>query len=481
MQTVKRTSTRDAITVLTRSWILILGFAVAFGLIALLLCLLKKPVYEATAPMYVTSGTNQRPSSAYEDAMGSQTRVNSWVRLVDSDAVLAPAVKAAGLDMTVDEARMSVRAQTTPETALITVSAKNENPDVARRLANAVAESMVDKVAELEVPTGGGRQTSRLTALNSATVNPIPVSPTTSINVGLAVIGGLFVGVVTALARERFNDTVRDEQDVDGLVDARPIARVPHDRVLSESRIIDFRGPGTPAAAAFRHLRNGLSAKHSDRPLVKILVTSPRAGEGKSTIALNIAAALSEGGNSVVVIDADLDEPVVATRTESSEAPGLADAIHSRTPISEILQVAAFDGLSVVSAGRMGDNNSADLLVSAACGNILEQLAESFDYAIIDASSFLDAPDTEAMARWVDGVLLVGQPGRSKISDVNDCVARLSDVRAEVVGVVLNDSRFPGRHARSKDRSRRAVPQSQSTLVGGQQELRTATTGRQAG
>jgi polysaccharide biosynthesis transport protein len=449
MPAFRRTATRDFITVLIRGWKLIVGFAVTFGLLALAVCWLQKPVYEAKVTLYVTAaGNSQGPSSPYENVMGSALAIGSYARLAYSDAVLGPAMEAAGLNIPMDEAKNKVRTEVTPDTVMFTLSAQDQNGEVAERFVSAVAQSMIDRVAALEVPNGGGPPTSRLTIVSPATLNPHPVSPTTSTDVTLAMFGGLLAGVAAALTRERLNNVVRDERDLEKVIGARPLERIPHDKKLGAALTVDFNGPGGAAAGAFRHLRTALSVAHSKGSLATFLVTSPREGEGKSTVALNLAAALAESGSTVVLVDADLRNPAVAKRMGNGEVPGLADFIHSQVPPLQ-LSAMAMRGLKVIGTGRTRDKDPAGLLASSACGKFFKQLAESFDYVIVDSPSLLDGPEAEAAACWADGVLLVVRRGKSKLSDCDASVTRLSDIDAELVGVVFNDIRLPRGHKRT--------------------------------
>jgi polysaccharide biosynthesis transport protein len=447
MPTVSHTATRDVITVLIRGWKLIVGCAVAFGLIALSLCLLQKPVYQATVTLYVTSqGNSQGPASPYEDVMGAVGRLTSYTKLIYSDKVLARAVKASHLDMTVDQARNAVSSRPVPESEMFSVSARDQNRQVAQRFASAVADSMIDTAAWLETPNGGGPPATKLTIVTPATLNPEPASPTTLMNVTLATFGGLLAGVAAALTRERVNNTVRDERDIEKVVSARPVGSIPHDKTLRAGLTIDFGVPAI-AAGAFRHLSTALSVAYSDRSPATILVTSPREGEGKSTVALNLAAAFAGSGRTVVLVDADLGNPVVARRTGNGEVPGLADLIHSEVePLP--LSAMAIDSLKVIGAGRMRDKDPGSLLASSACEKFFKQLSDTFDYVIVDSPSLLDGPEAEAVACWADGVLLVARQGKSKLSDCYASVTQLSDIGAELLGVVLNDVRPPRGHER---------------------------------
>ena len=438
MPTVSHAATRDVIAVLIRGWKLIVGCAVAFGLIALTFCLLQKPVYQATVTLFVTSvGNAQGPTGPYENAMGSSMLVGSYAKLAYSDTVLVPAVKAAGLNMTLGQAKSAISTQIIPETVMFTVSAKDRDPDVAKRFSNDVSRSMIDGVAALTKPSGDGPPISKLTIVTPATLNPEPASPTTMMNVTMAAFGGLLAGMAAALGRERLNNKVRDERDIQKVASLRPLGHIPHDKTLRAGLTMDFGVPAI-AAGAFRHLSTALSVACSDRSPATILVTSPREGEGKSTVALNLAAAFAASGKTVVLVDADIGNPVPARRAGHGEAPGLADVIHSDVAPLQ-LSAMAMDSLKVIGAGRMRDKDPADLLASSACGKYFKQLTETFDYVIVDSPSLLDGPEAEAVARWADGVLLVTRRGKSKLSDCYASVTQLSDVGAEVVGVVLND------------------------------------------
>jgi polysaccharide biosynthesis transport protein len=441
MPTVGNTATRDMLTVVVRGWKIIVGAALAFGMVALIFSMVQKPVYEATVTLYVTSGTKSGgASNTYEDVMGAVGRVTSYAKLVYSDEVLAHAVKAPDVDMTLDQARASVSSHPVPESEMLAISATSQNREAAQRLASAVAESMTRTVAALEVPNGGGPPTTRLTVVTPATLSPEPTSPATLMNVTVAIFGGLLAGAATALTRERLNKTIRDDRDIERVLGTRPLVCIPNDGTLGAALTTDFDGPGTAAAGAFRHLRTALAVANSKRPLATILVTSPRESDGKSTVALNLAAAFAECGSRVVLVDADLGNPAVARRMGNGEAPGLADFIQSQTAPLQLSAV-TMDGLKVISAGRPQDSDAAGLLASSACGKFFKQLAESFDYVIVDSPPLLDGPAAQAAACWADGVLMVTRRGRSKIADCATSVIQLADIDAELVGVVLNDMR----------------------------------------
>lgn len=453
----RRVRTRDAISVIARGWIVILALGLVGALAALGWCLLKQPVYEATVTLYVTSGTNNNATSAYEDSMGSQQRVPSYASVVYTDSVLIPALKSTGLDMSLGQVRAAVTAVPVRGAALLTVGAKDSNPEVARRLANAVADSLTENVAALDSPTGGGLPASRLTALNSASVDPKPTSPKTYIIVTLGASLGLFLGLVAVLGRERFNNTVRDERDAEAAAGSQVIARIPDDSTLRKSSPVDFADSNAAVADVFREIRSAVSIARPDG--ATIVVASPRSDDGKSVLALNLAEAFRESRRSVVLVDANLAGPVIAKRLGVREQPGLSDVLLQTARVSDALQQGPTRGPAVLTSGAPAGANPADLLASKVFTDMLRELRNNFDFVVIDTASLMNGVDATEVARRADSVLLVVRLGRSKLSEVIQSAKSMSTSGTEVIGVVINDARVERRHQRA---GRKPVPGSDS-------------------
>src|SRR5260221_24278 len=131
----KRPAPRSVSTVLAKGWALIAGVAIVFGLAALTFSVLQKPMYAASTTLYLTSGGTV-VTSAYDSLSASRERVGSYAQLLYSQAVLMPAVRAAGLDLTLEQARQRVAVDVNPQIVLITLSASDSNPAVAQKFAD---------------------------------------------------------------------------------------------------------------------------------------------------------------------------------------------------------------------------------------------------------------------------------------------------------------------------------------------------------
>ena len=433
-----RDSLRSAVGVVKRGWIVILTLALVCGAVALVYSMLQKPVYKSTATLYVTSGNEASAQTAYQGSLASQQRVMSYVKLVDSDGVVAPVIGPGGVPLSLGEARAALSASTTPETVLLNISAQNTDKSTAADLANAVAESMTTYVERLETPAGGRVPLAKLTVITPASESDSPISPKTERNTALGLVIGLLAGLAVVFGRDRYNNKVRNEEELAEVTDAPVLAAVPSDELLKKQGLINFGSGATLAAEAYRKLRTNLSFTSVDNPSRRIVVTSALAAEGKTTTAMNLAAALAETGKRVVLVDADLRRPQVYHRTGGMGDIGLTNYLKGDGSMADLLQPSEVSGLQILASGPQPPN-PAELLGSKKAGQGIENLSAMFDYVIIDSPPLLPVTDAAVLAQWADGVVLVARANQSRIPDVAACIEQLEAVQAKLIGVVLTD------------------------------------------
>ncbi|WP_197037662.1 MULTISPECIES: polysaccharide biosynthesis tyrosine autokinase [Actinomycetes] len=435
---IGRDSLRSMVSILRRGWLVVLASTLVLGIAAFAVSLAQKPVYQSTATLYVTSATEDSVQSAYQGSLASQQRVTSYTKLVDSDAVIGNALDGGPLGLSVGEARSALRAWATPESVLLNVSAQSSNKDTAAALANAAANSMTSYVAELETPTGGGSPLAKLTVVTPASVESDPIAPRIERNTALGVLVGLLLGIAGVFVRDRYNNKVRNESELASITDTPVLAAVPTDDLLKKQGLINFGSGATLAAEAYRKLRTNLSFVSVDDPSRRIIVTSALAAEGKTTTAMNLAAALAETGKRVVLVDADLRRPQVYHRTGGMGDIGLTNYLKGDGSMADLLQPSEVKGLQILASGPQPPN-PAELLGSKKAGQGIENLSAMFDYVIIDSPPLLPVTDAAVLAQWADGVVLVARANQSRIPDVAACIEQLEAVQAKLIGVVLTD------------------------------------------
>lgn len=417
-------------------WVAILSLVV-LSLLAVIFSLLQTPEYKSTASLYVTAGNDANAQSAYQGSLASQQRIASYARLVTTDGIIDQGLRDAGINKTVAEAKTSISATTSPDTVILYVNAKDPDPTVAANMANSVAESMVSYVSKLERPSAGGEPLAKLTVVNPAIPSASPVSPTTFRNTLLGGALGLVLGIAFILARDRLDTRVRTESDVLNVAASTVLGSVPRSDGAVVDGLADFSVGADAAAESYRRIRTNLSFVGVDSPARTILVTSTDAGDGKTTTALNLAAAIAEAGSRVLVVDGDLRRPSLAGRLGLAGGIGFTDLLRGRTLAEDSIQSSGYEGLDVLCSGAIPPNPG-ELLASQRAGDVLAELSKKYDYVFVDSPPMVPVSDASILSQWADGVILVVRSGATTAERLRDTVSQLSMIKAVLLGSVLN-------------------------------------------
>ncbi|MCA9953067.1 MAG: polysaccharide biosynthesis tyrosine autokinase [Anaerolineales bacterium] len=271
----------------------------------------------------------------------------------------------------------------------------------------------------------------------SAPHTPIQPRPLTNMMLGAAV--GLIVMGGIAFLIEYLDNTIKTPDDVGRALQLPVIGFVTTVDKLSKngsSQIYVAEEPRSPVAEAFRGLRTNLEYAGVDKPLKTILVTSAGAGEGKTTVASNLAVVMAQRYKNVLLLECDLRRPRIHRVTSLANRTGLVDLFVYQTAIDDIAQSAGVKGLSVISSGSLPPN-PAELLGSEKMNQLLTAFTDQYDMVIIDSPPLI-VSDAAVLAARVDGVLLVLEPGRTEIGAASASVEQLRRVNANVLGVVFN-------------------------------------------
>lgn len=436
--------TRNIFRSIVRSWWIPVCLSLALGAIAIVGSALQTPMYRSSAAAYVTAGVEADSQSAYQGSLASQQRVASYALLATSDSILQSALEGSSLDVSIEDAKASVSAVTTPGTVLLSISAEDADADQAARLANAVASSLSSYVTELERPSSGGAPLAKMTVVTPAVPNESPVAPRTLRNLLMGLFIGLILGSMVAVLRSRFDTKIHNSSDLRQATAFALMAEVPSDDEIDSVGLVDFKSGASMGAEAYRRLRTSLSFANVDEPVKTVLVTSASSGEGKTTTCLNLGASLAEAGHRVVVVDGDLRRPMVGRRLAAQTSVGFTDVLRGRVPLDDVVQSTSWPGMSFVPSGVVPPNPS-ELLGSARAGEVIDQLSSDFDYVLVDSPPVGPVTDAEVLAQWVDGVIVVVFANRSRIPELSASIDRLRSANASVLGVVLNGARVPER------------------------------------
>lgn len=434
---------RDYLRILRRNWILIAA-ATLIGLLGGgLASILVKPTYVSETQLFVAIQSSGSVTELQQGNTFSQARVQSYVKTVTTPVVLRPAIESLGLGITPDELSKRVQASADLNTVLIKITVSDSSPVQAAATAQAVADSLVRAVDNLEKPKAGGSSPVALSIITPAEAPLSPSSPNTRLNLFLGFVAGLVIGLVTALLRSTLDFRIRGEVDLRHFTSLPLLGGIAFDQDASKKPLLTQTRPQSPRAESFRQLRTNLQFANVAGHAKSVLLTSSLPGEGKSTTATNLAIALSQAGQTVCLIDADLRRPMVSEYLGLDRNAGLTTALVGSADVNDLLQSWGNDHLFVLTSGRIPPNPS-ELLGSDSMKQLLSRLEQVFDTVIIDAPPLLPVTDAAVLAQHVGGVVLVVGSQKTKRHDVERALEALKLVNASVIGIVLNQLPIKG-------------------------------------
>lgn len=191
---------------------------------------------------------------------------------------------------------------------------------------------------------------------------------------------------------------------------------------------------------AYKTLRTNLQFSSITNNYKKIVVTSSIPGEGKSTVAINLALSLQNDGSRVLLIEADLRKPAIQRYLHLGSVgnAGLSNLLAEREKLEQSLILLSDSELSVILAGPIPPN-PAEMLGSHKMGELVDKLGKDFDYVIFDTPPVSVVTDAAVLSKWCDGVILVIKQKFADKQTVLLAKENLSKVGAHVIGCVLTD------------------------------------------
>lgn len=284
------------------------------------------------------------------------------------------------------------------------------------------------------------RSTPNIVQIEKAKVpsSPIQIDPLSSGAIGAVAVAVLMCGI--AFAIEYLDDTLKTPEDVDRYLHLPVIGLIGEMENMKgkekNSYVYVAENPLSPITEAFRTLRANLDFAGVDKPLQTLLITSTSPSEGKSTLAVNLAVVMAQGERKVVLLDTDLRRPSVHRYLQIANRRGLSDLFRDPIKLPEAISAWGTPEFEVIPSGGLPPN-PAELLGSKRMLQIIEELKQRSDIIILDAPPCIISDPVILSAR-VDGVLLVVEPGKTKIGAAQVALEQLRRADARVVGVVMN-------------------------------------------
>ena len=304
---------------------------------------------------------------------------------------------------------------------------------------------------------------SNMQVVQRAELPTTPSSPNWMRNMSLSAILGLLLAVGVGFFLEYMDSTVNTPQGVWAAVSLTTLGVVPHLKSLPEKYRTGAAQNGTATylatpkegngvaskelvmagdqlsltAESYRTIRTALLLAKAEHPPKVILLTSPAPGEGKTVTTVNLAAALAQSGQSVVVVDGDLRKGRCHKLVNVSNQTGLANVLAGQIGLRSAMKETSVKNFYLLPRGVLPPN-PADLLMSRKMQEVLNELRNTFDFVLIDSPPAIAVSDAAVISAFCDGVLLVFHGQRTTAQAARQAVERLDSISATLLGVILN-------------------------------------------
>jgi capsular exopolysaccharide synthesis family protein len=489
-------SIRNYISIIGRRiWVIVVTF-VATMVIVVVGTRFLTPIYQASTTLRIA--TSSLTQTNYQDYQYSDRLMNTYIEISASESVKTELMKRLNLAKAPD-----IKSEILPNTELIKITLEDPNPIMAANEANTLADILIAQSSQLY--TGGGlssakvmgdqlaqanqklsqmqldyqkllvetppspdkievarqaltlqqntystllyqydqatitaaMRASMVTVVDRALPAENPTRPKKLINYALGLILGLAGGLGLAFLFENLDTTVHTVEEIESITKLEPLAKISK----ANRRQIDIsRDYKSTFAGAFLNLATKIQLIDHQQTRKIILIMSPESRQGKSTIVTNLAYALAESGKKVVAIDCDLHLPQLHRLFRLPNVSGLTDILNRNASLASCLQKSPYNNANVLTSGSLPDYPS-KMLSSSKMVDLIEKLKQKFDYILLDAPALLPFADTEILAQYADGVIMVVRQGFAKRKAIQTGQRFLALYPDKIIGCIVNHTK----------------------------------------
>ncbi|MCU1538556.1 MAG: capsular exopolysaccharide family [Humibacillus sp.] len=401
--------------------------------------MLTPSVYTSSAKIFLSATQPESTTDGKKTGGGvyaiNASDLSTYADILTAPAVIGPLKESLGLG---PGAPLSVTADVSSTSNMMTITATDGDPVMAARIANGAGPILAKVATERFSPLlASNGQSVQAQPIAEAQTPGAPTSPNAKRNLMLGGLLGLVLGIGLALLVHALDTKVRTEADIKALSKRPILGDIPMVKSPKDGLLTVDTDPHGRHAESIRRLRTNLLFVDVTTGAHSFVITSSVPGEGKTTTTINLAMAMADAGSRVLLIDGDLRNPSVASSMGLDGSFGLTTLLLGQVDPADVIQRWRQTSLHVLPSGPVPPNPS-ELLGSEPMEALFGKLAADFDFVLVDSPPVVPVIDAVLINKLTHGLIMVVAADRTRKRDLASAVQSLETVDAPVAGFALN-------------------------------------------
>ena len=371
----------------------------------------KQPVYESSVTILLVADENKTDKELTQNDLSiNSSLISTYSSIAKSSNVMQKTIDNLGLDMSASE--------------------------MAKNIANELAKVFTEQIKEIY-------NIENISVVDEAEIENEPCNINHAKDMIVFTFVGIFVSMILVMLIYIFDDTIKDEKDIEKNIKLKNIGTLPIDKENNE--LIIENNPKSHIVECIKTIRTNILYATNKKT---ILITSSRQKEGKSWLINNLAIAFAQADKKVILVDTDLRKENNTNEIFNVEkGEGLSDFIkeisedklENLKKSKKYIKETKIPNLHMLQNGTIPPN-PAELITSENMKKLLDLLKSMYDVVLLDGTPCMVVSDSIALSSMVDSTILVAESKKTKISDLKKTKKLIEDVNGKILGVISNKS-----------------------------------------
>src|SRR5699024_3278669 len=356
--------------------------------------------------------------------VGEGKLAHTYVSLIEGKDFYGEVVENLNLDIGFGDFKENVEVSLVRDPEIIKIDVTDTNPELAANIANEMARVFIEKTEDfmekkIQIVDGVEieEEPTAPKLINEAYIAKNPVSPNPMLNMVIAGVVGVILGVFMAFILEFMDRSVKSSKDIESQLNIPVVGNITKIKD-NKDLILPVNNLDLSIVESFRTIKTNIQHFINDREMKSIVITSAIANEGKATIASNLAITMAQENKKILLIDCDLRKPNIHKKFGMDNLKGLIDIIIDNEDINEVIhEYNKIENLNVITSGSI-PKNPIKILNSDIMASFIREMEDKFDMVILNTPPVGVVADGLTLSSLADGVILVSSIGEADLEEV---------------------------------------------------------------